>query len=256
MTSKRRMRRIRGKMRAATVAESIRRGLQQAIDIAGAEYGPDSIAVLAALAPARRRPNYFVTSDMSDEVRINAALRFIFRDADRANAWLKTPNGDFSGQSALDLMSEAGGAERVRECLESMAADGIAADDYGRGLLPQKGSIPADAAIEIGDPRRAGMTTEIPDDLRALAREGLQLPYEAPAQYGPKSPAALEDLILPTNDRRSFSTLELSEEQVEAIKNTKMDPRHGHLNALLEDDFGRRLLARKGSIPPDVDLEI
>jgi hypothetical protein len=24
---------------------------------------------------------------------------------------------------------------------------------------------------------------------------------------------------------------------------------------LLEDDFGRRLLAQKGSIPPDVDLE-
>ena len=85
--------------------------------------------MLAALAPARRRPNYFVTSDMSDEVRINAALRFIFRDADRANDWLMAPNRVFSDRSALDLMSEAGGAERVRECLESMAADGNAPDD-------------------------------------------------------------------------------------------------------------------------------
>jgi hypothetical protein len=36
---------------------------------------------------------------MSDEVLINASLRFIFSDADRANAWLKAPNGAFSGQS-------------------------------------------------------------------------------------------------------------------------------------------------------------
>jgi hypothetical protein len=44
--------------------------------------------------------------------------------------------------------------------------------------------------------------------------------------------------------------------RAEAIKNAKMDPRHDHLSALLEDDFGRRLLAQKGSIPPDVYLEI
>jgi ubiquinone biosynthesis protein UbiJ len=65
----------------------------------------------------------------------------------------------------------------------------------------------------------------------------------------------LQQAIEPANDRRSFSTNELSEEQAEAIKNAKMDARHDHLNVLLEDDFGRRLLAQKGSIPPDVVLE-
>ncbi|WP_296710987.1 MbcA/ParS/Xre antitoxin family protein [Rhodoblastus sp.] len=248
MTSKRRMRRIRGKMRSATVAKSSR--------IAGAEYGPDSIAVLAALAPARRRPDYFITPDMSDEARINVALRFIFRDADRANAWLKTRNDVFGGQAALDIMSEASGVERVREYLESEAADGIEVDSFGRRLLSQKGSIPADVALEIDDPRRAGPTSEMPDDPRALALEGLQAPYEADADYGPKSRAVLEDLAPPADRRHSFSTFELSEEQVEAIKNTKMDPRHDHLDASLEDDFGRRLLEQKGTMPPDVDLEI
>lgn len=56
------------------------------------------------------------------------------------------------------------------------------------------------------------------------------------AEYGPESLAVLEELISPDTGRRSFSTLELSEEQVEAIKNAKMDLRHDHLNALLEDD--------------------
>lgn len=129
-------------------------------------------------------------------------------------------------------------------------------NDFGRRLLVQKGSIPADVALEIGDPRRAGVTSEMPNDLRALALEGLQLPYEADVESCAESLALPQDLIPPDNRRRSFSTLELSEEQAEAIMKTKMDPRHDHLNALLEDDFGRRLLEQKGSMPPDVDLEI
>ncbi|MDR3425102.1 MAG: hypothetical protein P4M13_08570 [Alphaproteobacteria bacterium] len=87
----------------------------------------------------------------------------------------------------------------------------------------------------------------------ATVAKSIQIPD---AEYGSESLAGLADLIPPANDRRSFSTLELSEEQVEAIKNTKMDPRHDHLNALLEDDFGHRRVAQKGSIPPNVDLEI
>jgi hypothetical protein len=36
--------------------------------------------------------------------------------------------------------------------------------------------------------------------------------------------------------RRSFATLDLPEEKVEAIARTRMDKRHDHLNALLEDE--------------------
>lgn len=133
----------------------------------------------------------------------------------------------------------------MRGYLESKTAGGIAADGVGRCLLSQKGSIPANVALEIDDPRCAGLASEMPDDLRALALEGLQAPYEGDTEYGAESPTLLEDLTPPANDRRSFSTLELSEEQAEAIKNAKMDPRHDHLNALLEEDFGRRLLAQK-----------
>jgi hypothetical protein len=35
--------------------------------------------------------------------------------------------------------------------------------------------------------------------------------------------------------RRSFKTLELTPEQVEAIARSRMDPRHDHLNRLLND---------------------
>ena len=34
--------------------------------------------------------------------------------------------------------------------------------------------------------------------------------------------------------RRSFATLELPEEKVEAIRNSRMDPRHAHLDKLLD----------------------
>lgn len=193
---------------------------------------------------------------MSDEVRINAALRFLFGGVDRANDWHKAPNVAFNGRSALEVMSFAGSTEHVRDFLESKAAAGIAVDGIGRCLLSQKGSIPANVALEIDDPRRFGLASEMPDDLRVLALEGGQAPYEGGTEYGAESPALLEDLIPPANDSRNFSKLELPAEQAEAIKNAKMDPRHDHLSALLEDDFGRRLLAQKGSIPPDVDLEI
>ncbi|WP_296710898.1 hypothetical protein [Rhodoblastus sp.] len=36
----------------------------------------------------------------------------------------------------------------------------------------------AKAAARDGDPRRAGRTSEMPDDLRALALDGLNQPYE------------------------------------------------------------------------------
>jgi hypothetical protein len=34
--------------------------------------------------------------------------------------------------------------------------------------------------------------------------------------------------------RRSFATADLSEEEVRAIAESRMDPRHDHLNALLD----------------------
>ena len=111
------------------------------------------------------------------------------------------------------------------------------------------------ATVARAEPRHAGLTSEMPNDLRALAREGLRLPYEADAEYGPEVSAALEDLMSPDKGRRRFLTRELSEGHAESIKNTKMIPRHDHLNALLDDNFGRRLLEQKGTIPPDVDLE-
>ncbi len=35
--------------------------------------------------------------------------------------------------------------------------------------------------------------------------------------------------------RSSFATAELTEEEIEAIARTRMDPRHDHLNALLDN---------------------
>lgn len=38
-----------------------------------------------------------------------------------------------------------------------------------------------------------------------------------------------------TESRRSFATVELSEEKARAIGASRMDPRHDHLNALLDE---------------------
>lgn len=69
--------------------------------------GLETIWISARLRPSRHNK---IKNSPSDEVRINSALRFILRDADRANAGLKTPNDVFGGRLARDLMSEAGGA--------------------------------------------------------------------------------------------------------------------------------------------------
>jgi hypothetical protein len=95
--------------------------------------------------------------------------------------------------------------------------------------------------------------TTVAESIRRGLLQAIDL---AGAKCGPESLAVLDHLISPDSGRRSFATLQLSEKQAEAIKNAKMDLRHGHLDALLEDDFGRRLLKQKGTIPLDVDLEI
>jgi hypothetical protein len=43
-----------------------------------------------------------------------------------------------------------------------------------------------------------------------------------------------EELLKLNDIRRSFATEKLSDEEVEAITSQRMDPRHNHLNALLD----------------------
>ncbi len=47
--------------------------------------------------------------------------------------------------------------------------------------------------------------------------------------------SAEEYLRLKKRDRRIYVTGELPEETLEAIRNSKMDPRHNHLNELIKD---------------------
>jgi hypothetical protein len=47
-------------------------------------------------------------------------------------------------------------------------------------------------------------------------------------------PAEYEEFKRFRESRRSFATAELSEEQVEAILRSRMDPRHVHLDELLD----------------------
>ena len=49
------------------------------------------------------------------------------------------------------------------------------------------------------------------------------------------SPVEYEALQRFRTQRRSFATAELSAEQVEAVASARMDPRHDHLNALLDE---------------------
>lgn len=43
-----------------------------------------------------------------------------------------------------------------------------------------------------------------------------------------------EELLKLKNNRRSFATTDLSDEEVKAITASRMDPRHDHLNELLD----------------------
>ena len=43
-----------------------------------------------------------------------------------------------------------------------------------------------------------------------------------------------EELMKLNDIRKSFATEELSDEEVEVIASQRMDPRHDHLNALLD----------------------
>ena len=43
-----------------------------------------------------------------------------------------------------------------------------------------------------------------------------------------------EELLRLKNNRRSFATTDLSDEEVKAITSSRMDPRHDHLNELLD----------------------
>lgn len=49
------------------------------------------------------------------------------------------------------------------------------------------------------------------------------------------APHEYEELLKLKDNRRSFATEELSDEEVEAIASQRMDPRHDHLNALLDE---------------------
>jgi PHD/YefM family antitoxin component YafN of YafNO toxin-antitoxin module len=48
------------------------------------------------------------------------------------------------------------------------------------------------------------------------------------------SPHEYEELLRLKGMRRSFAMAELSDEEFEAIASARMDPRHNHLNKLLE----------------------
>jgi PHD/YefM family antitoxin component YafN of YafNO toxin-antitoxin module len=43
-----------------------------------------------------------------------------------------------------------------------------------------------------------------------------------------------EELLKLRNNRRSFATTDLSDEEVKVITSSRMDPRHDHLNELLD----------------------
>lgn len=43
-----------------------------------------------------------------------------------------------------------------------------------------------------------------------------------------------EELLKLKNQRRSIATVDLPEDKIRAIEATRMDPRHDHLNSLLE----------------------
>jgi hypothetical protein len=48
------------------------------------------------------------------------------------------------------------------------------------------------------------------------------------------SPIEYEEFRRFRDSRRSFATVELPEEKVEAIRRSRMDPRHAHLDKLLD----------------------
>ncbi len=45
-----------------------------------------------------------------------------------------------------------------------------------------------------------------------------------------------EELLRLKDNRRSFATTDLSDDEVEAITSSRMDPRHDHLNELLDPE--------------------
>lgn len=58
---------------------------------------------------------------LSNLLGIHKALRQLFRDKARAYGWVKRPNGDFGGESALDIMlrGQLTDLMRVRRYLDS-----------------------------------------------------------------------------------------------------------------------------------------
>ncbi|HXY59077.1 MAG TPA: type II toxin-antitoxin system Phd/YefM family antitoxin [Methylocystis sp.] len=49
-------------------------------------------------------------------------------------------------------------------------------------------------------------------------------------------PEEYEEYLRLKGHRRSFATRELSNEEVEAIAASRVDPKHDHLNALMDDE--------------------
>ena len=58
---------------------------------------------------------------LSNLMGIHKALRIIFREPNRAYAWIKAPNAQFGGRSALEIMlgGELTDLMRVRRCLDA-----------------------------------------------------------------------------------------------------------------------------------------
>ena len=50
------------------------------------------------------------------------------------------------------------------------------------------------------------------------------------------APEDFEDYVRMKAQRQSFATEELDDATVEAVSRSRMDPRHDHLNALLDDE--------------------
>lgn len=98
------------------VAEDEANALQRAVIrlFAHWELGDDEASVLLGDISARTfqrwkagqygRVGVDLVTRMSNLIGIHKALRLLFEDAERGYRWVRAPNRDFGGQSALDVM--------------------------------------------------------------------------------------------------------------------------------------------------------
>ena len=64
-----------------------------------------------------------------------------------------------------------------------------------------------------------------------------------------------EELLRLKDNRRSFATANLSDEEVKEITSSRMDPRHDHLNKLLDPNYRQHavLCPKSPAAPPDAE---